>query len=109
MSTFDDATISEAHRGAHNGRLEMLRRHPELRESKFASALRSALGNNTDCGKLASEADHLFGFARQAYENGDPESGDAFLVLANAALDRYHQCLLEESLAPPKEFLDSEA
>jgi len=105
MSTFDEATISEAHRRALDARLEMLRRHPELRESNFAASLRSAFGKE-DCGKLASEADHLFEFARQAYENGDPNSGDSFALLATDALDRYHECLLHDSLAPPKELLD---
>jgi hypothetical protein len=104
MSTYDEAAISEAHRRALAARLEMLRRHPELRESNFAAALRSAFGKE-DCGKLQSEADHLFEFARQAYENGDPDSGDSYALLATDALDRYHECLLHDSLAPPKEFL----
>ena len=68
-------------------------------------ALRSAVGEE-DCGKLQSEADHLFDLARQAYEQGDPDSGASWMLLADEALGRYHQCLLSESLAPPKEFLD---
>jgi hypothetical protein len=105
MSAHDDAQISEAHRRALDARLEMLRRHPELRASNFPAALRSAFGKE-DCGKLKSEADHLFEFARQAYENGDPDSGDSYALLATDALDRYHECLLHDSLAPPDEFLD---
>lgn len=108
MSRYEDATISEAHRRALDARLEMLRRHPELGESTFAEALRSAFGES-DCGKLQSEANHLFDLAREAYESGDPDSGDSFALLAGDALDLYHKCLLRESLAPPKEFLDSDA
>jgi hypothetical protein len=44
--------------------------------------------------------------ARHAYEGGDPDSGDSYALLATDALDRYHECLLHDSLAPPKEFLD---
>ena len=108
MSTFEDATISEAHRRALDARLEMVRRYPELGESTFAAALRSAFGES-DCGTMQSEANHLFDLAREAYESGDPDSGDSFSLLASDALDQYHKCLLRESLAPPKEFLDSEA
>jgi hypothetical protein len=107
MSTYEDATISEAHRRALDARLEMLRRYPELGESKFAAALRSAFGES-DCGKLQSEADHLFELAREAYESGDPDSGD-FSLLAGDALGLYHKCLLREPLPPPDEFFGSEA
>ena len=105
MSTYDEARISEAHRRALEARRELLRRKPELREAGFAAAVRSAFGTE-DCGKLQSEADHLFVLAREAYEKGDPDSGDSYAQLATEALDRYHECLLHDSLAPPKEFLD---
>lgn len=104
MGRYDDAQISEAHRGALEARLELLRRRPELRESALASGVRAAFGEE-DCGSIKSEADRLFEVAREAYDSGDPDEGASLAQLATEALDRYHDCLLHDSLAPSDEFL----
>lgn len=104
MGRYDDAPISQAHREALDARVELRRKDPDLAESVLAQSV-SHMILGKGCGSMLSESDHLWQVAREAYDRGDTESGDSFAQMGNSALDRYHDCLLHETISLPDEFL----
>lgn len=104
MGRYDDAAITDAHRDALHARIELRRKDPELGKSVLASSV-SHLLLGQGCGSMLSQSDTLWQAAREAYDRGDPDAGDSFAQMATTALDKYHDCLLHETISLPDEFL----
>jgi len=104
MGRYDDAPISQAHRAALDARIELRRKDPQLGESVLATSV-SHMILGQGCGPMHSQSESLWKAAREAYDRGDVDSGDSFAQMANTALDKYHDCLLHETISLPDKFL----